>query len=258
MWRRILGLGLPLFILATPLAAAAQPAAGDDASQQLLIFSRTAGFRHGSIEVGVPAIAALAEQHDVAVHATEDPAYFTDENLARFDAVIFVSTTGEFLGEEQRAAFERYVRGGGGYVGVHAASDVPAGWWPWYEGLVGATFRSHPRNQDAGVIVVDGEHVSTSMLESPWTRYDEWYNFRALPEGVNVLLRLDTDSYEGSAHPGNHPIAWYHEYDGGRAFYTGLGHTNESFIEDEAFLEHLWGGITYAAGYGAEAAARAE
>ncbi|HWV55825.1 MAG TPA: ThuA domain-containing protein [Longimicrobiales bacterium] len=252
MWKRIPGLALPLVILFMPVAANAQQAAGGDADRQLLIFSRTAGFRHGSINVAVPAITALAEKKGVAVHATEDPAFFTDENLARFDAVIFVSTTGQFLEEAQRAAFERYIRNGGGYVGIHAASDVPAGWWPWYEGLVGATFRNHPRNQDAAVIVVDPEHVSTAMLEPRWTRYDEWYNFRALPEGVNVLLRLDTDSYEGSGHPGNHPIAWYREYDGGRAFYTGLGHTNESFTEDEAFLAHLWGGISYAAGFAAE------
>lgn len=242
-----LALGVALLFPAMPLPLQAQ-AANAGGSAEILIFSHTAGFRHGSIDVAVPAITALAQQHGVSVHATEDPSIFTDEGLSRFDAVVFVSTTGEFLEAEHRAAFERYIRNGGGYVGIHAASDVPEGWWPWYERLVGATFHSHPRNQDARLIVADRNHASTSMLETGWTRYDEWYNFRSLPEGVNVLLRLDTDSYQGSRHAGNHPIAWYHEFDGGRAFYTGLGHTNESFTEDQLFLRHLWGGIAYAAG----------
>lgn len=222
----------------------------------LLVFSKTAGYRHGSIDAAVPAITALAEGREASVHATEDASFFTDANLERFGAVVFVNTTGPVLDGEQQAAFERYIRNGGGYVGIHAASDIfpfpppgmPIDEWEWYNRLVGTVFASHPEQQEASLIVVDPDHPATSMLEERWVKFDEWYNFREVPDHVNVLLRLDTESYEGSAHPGDHPIAWYHEYDGGRAFYTGLGHTTESFTEEPLFLEHLWGGIEYAMG----------
>lgn len=233
-----------------------------DQADELLVFSKTAGFRHSSIDVAVPAITALAEAHGVSVHATEDASVFTDESLGRFAAAVFVNTTGPLLDEAQQAAFERYIQNGGGYVGIHAASDInlfpapeePMDEWEWYNRLVGAVFNSHPEQQEASLIVADADHPATRMLGDPWVRFDEWYNFRELPDHANVLLRLDTDSFEGSEHPGEHAIAWYHEFDGGRAFYTGLGHTDESFTEDELFLEHLWGGIEYAMGVGAEMA----
>jgi type 1 glutamine amidotransferase len=235
-----------------------------DGDYELLVFSKTAGFRHASIDVAVPAITAHAKARDVAVYATEDASVFTDENLARFDAVIFLQTSGVLravesegqpvLGEEEQAAFRRFIQRGGGYVGIHGASDIrlspmpPEGTveWDWYNRLVGGTFHSHPPIQEARIIVADRDHPSTRMLGTEWVKRDEWYNFRELPDHVNVLLALDTESFEGSGHEGHHPIAWYHEYDGGRAFYTALGHTNESFTEEPLFMQHLWGGITWA------------
>lgn len=222
----------------------------------LLIFSKTAGFRHQSIEVAVPALTKYAEDQGVVVLATEDSAFFTDDSLSRFDAVVFVSTTGPLFNEKQQAAFERYIKNGGGFVGIHGSSDTqgpndengPNDSWEWYGNLVGAYFHSHPEQQEARLIVTESNHPSTDMLDNEWTKFDEWYNFWDLPDHVNVLLELDTDSYQGSKHSGQHPIAWYHEFDGGRSFYTGLGHTDESWTEDELFLQHVWGGIQYAMG----------
>jgi cytochrome c len=146
-----------------------------------------------------------------------------------------------------RAAFERYVRAGHGYVGVHSASDTEYG-WSWYGGLVGAYFAGHPAIQPAIVRVEDSSHPSTASLPTTWSRTDEWYNFRASPRGaVQVLLTLDERSYAGGSMGADHPIAWYQAYDGGRAWYTAMGHTRESYLEP-AFLAHLLGGIQYAAG----------
>jgi len=171
-------------------------------------------------------------------------------NLARYDAVVFLLTTGTILDDNQKAAFERYIRSGGGYVGVHSASDTEYD-WSWYGGLVGAYFdriHGHSKIVKATIHVTDRTHPSTMMLPAIWVRTDEWYNFATNPRGkVNVLMTLDEKSYKGGTMGADHPIAWYHEYDGGRAWYTALGHTSESYYEP-LFLAHLWGGIVYAAG----------
>ncbi len=219
---------------------------GETGGFDVLVFSRTLGFRHDSIPAGVAAIQALGRQHGFGVTASEDPALFNDADLARFRAVVFLSTTGNILNSEQQTAFERYIRAGGGFAGIHAASDTEYG-WPWYGLLVGSYFDSHPAIQEAVIHVVDADHPSTRGLPSPWRRTDEWYNFRGAPAHVQVLLRLDESSYTGGAMGDNHPIAWRHAYEGGRSWYTGLGHTVESFTEP-LFLQHLLGGILWAAG----------
>lgn len=215
----------------------------------ILVFSKTAGWRHESIESGIEAIKKLGKENNFAVTATEDAELFTSENLQAFDAVVFLNTTETIFNDEQRKTFESYIQNGGGFVGVHSAVDTEYD-WQWYGELAGAYFDSHPNNpnvRSAAINVEDTTHPATKHLDSIWQKEDEWYNFGYRNEAVNILLTLNTDSYEGSTHPGNHPIAWYHEYDGGRAFYTGLGHTKESF-NDTVFLEHLLGGIKYAAG----------
>lgn len=213
---------------------------------RVLVFSKTAGFRHSSIPDGIKSIQAMGRKYGFDVHATEDAAYFNDAMLTSYAAVVFLSTTGNVLDDEQQAAFERYVRAGGGYVGVHAASDTEYE-WPWYEKLVGAYFLGHPAIQDAMIRVLDREHISTNMLPGDWPRRDEWYNFRAKPGHVHVLANLDETTYQGGTMNNDHPIAWCHEFDGGRAFYTAGGHTEESFAED-LFLRHLAGGIYWASG----------
>lgn len=215
----------------------------------LLVFSRTAGYRHASIGAGVQALSALAEQRGWELDATEDAGAFTDATLARYDAVVFLSTTGDVLDADQQAAFERFIRDGRGYVGIHAASDTEYE-WPWYGELVGAYFRAHPEIQAADVLVEDSEHPATRDLPHPWTRTDEWYAFATNPRAkVRVLLALDETSYSpgDTAMGGDHPIAWCHEYDGGRAFYTALGHTPESY-SDPLFMTHVAGGIEWVLG----------
>lgn len=215
----------------------------------LLVFSATGGFRHDSIGVGVAAMRSLAEERGWRFDATEDATRFTDESLAEFDVVMFLNTTGEVLSDPQQAAFERFIQAGNGFVGVHAASDTEFE-WPWFGDLVGAYFASHPEIQDATLIVDDSDHVSTSHLPNPWQRRDEWYAFDRNPrDEVSVLLSIDESSYSvgDSGMNGDHPLAWYHIYDGGRSFYTALGHTSESYSEP-AFLQHVEGGIVWAAG----------
>jgi cytochrome c len=221
---------------------------------RLLVFTKTAGYRHGSIPKGIEAIKRYAEPAGIKVDTTENAAKFNEENLAKYSAVIFLSTTGDVLNHIQQADFERYIQAGGGYVGIHAASDCEYE-WPWYNKLVGAYFKSHPAIQDANIKVLDKKHPSTEMLPDVWKRKDEWYNFRdgSVNPDVKVLMELDETSYQGGemsamkSTNGKHPIAWYHDFDGGRAFYTELGHTDESYSED-LFLKHLAGGIRYAIG----------
>ncbi|OLF06103.1 hypothetical protein BLA60_32690 [Actinophytocola xinjiangensis] len=240
-------LALVLTLVLTPSQFAAASAA-PRAAFSVLVFSKTAGFRHDSIPTGIAAIRQLGAQNDFTVEATEDAGAFTDANLGRFDAVVFLSTTGDVLNGTQQAAFERYIRAGGGYAGVHAASDTEYD-WAWYGDLVGAYFASHPANQNATIDVEDRQHASTAHLPARWTRHDEWYNFRDNPRAdVHVLASLDESTYSpGGGAMGDHPIAWCHGHDGGRSWYTGGGHTQQSYAEPE-FLTHLLGGIRSAAG----------
>ncbi|WP_329107176.1 ThuA domain-containing protein [Micromonospora sp. NBC_01699] len=236
-------------LVAAPSAAQAAPAAAAADPYSVLVFSKTAGFRHGSIPSGIAAIQQLGAANGFSVTATEDGAAFTDANLAQYKAVIWLSTTGDVLDDTQQAAFERYVEAGGGYVGIHAASDTEYN-WPWYGGLVGAYFNAHPANQQATVKVEDPAHPSTAGLPAQWSRFDEWYNFRTNPRAnLHVLASLDERSYTpGTGAMGaDHPTAWCQDYEGGRSWYTGGGHTNESFAEPQ-FLTHLLGGIETAAG----------
>lgn len=218
-------------------------------TKRLLVFSKTAGFRHASIADGKAALQKLASEHGVAIDFTEDAQAFTDENLRRYAAVIFLSTTGHILDSDQQLAFERYIHAGGGYVGVHSATDTEYD-WAWYGQLVGTYFdRAHGHSYvtQATLHIVDRTHPSTAMLPARWIRTDEWYNFTSNPRPkVHVLITIDETTYVGGVMGTDHPIAWYHAFDGGRSWYTALGHTSESYSEP-LFLAHLWGGIVYAA-----------
>ena len=244
---------------------------GDDF--RVLVFSQTTGFRHVSIETGVDTVRQLGSMHGFSVDHSEEPTDFNDDNLARYAAVIWLSTTGNLLDEEQRQAFERYIQSGGGYVGIHSASDSNYD-WAFYGELVGAYFHSHPVfpvNADEGPGVQAGElhveaddHLSTTHLPAPWAISDEFYSFRENPRGqVRVLLNIDEQTYnqdpntsnisEGSFIVGetgvmnDHPMSWCHDRLGGRAWYTALGHS-VSLYEDTNFRLHLLGGILTAAG----------
>jgi cytochrome c len=213
----------------------------------ILVFSKTTGYRHDSIPDGIAVIRALGAERDFSVDATEDPGRFTDAGLASYQAVVFLSTTGDILDAAQKAAFERYIRSGGGFVGIHSASDTEYG-WGWYGRLVGAYFKSHPAIQPATVLIVDPEHASTIGLPQQWRRTDEWYNFRGNPrDSVHVLATVDESTYSGGTMGADHPIAWCQTIDGGRSWYTAMGHTRESYAEP-LFRRHLLGGIESAVG----------
>lgn len=167
-------------------------------------------------------------------------------NLKQYAAVVFLNTTGDVLNPQQEKAFEAYIKSGGGFVGVHAATDTEFD-WPWYGKLVGAYFVKHPAQQFADLKVINAKTIATAHLPETWNRKDEWYNFKDISPDINILLNIDENSYKGGSNGANHPMAWYHDFEGGRAFYTGLGHTAESYT-DPLFLQHLWAGMQYAMG----------
>lgn len=213
----------------------------------VLVFTKTAGYVHQSIPKGVAAIKKLGLENNFKVDTTSISSNFNDDNLKMYSAVIFLNTTEDVLNSNEETAFERYIQSGGGFVGIHAATDTEYD-WNWYAKLVGAQFLSHPHNQEANFIIKDKNFAATSFFtDSIWTRTDELYNFKKMNPDVNVILTIDESTYTGGANGAYHPMSWYHEYDGGRSFYTALGHTDESF-EEENYLEHLLGGIQYAIG----------
>jgi len=192
----------------------------------------------------------LGSKNKFGVDTTENADVFTTENLKQYSAVIFLCTTGNVLNEQQQQAFEQFIKNGGGYVGLHSAADTEYD-WPWFGALNGAYFKSHPKQQEAIFNVVDGNNIATAHLPKVWKRFDELYNFKWIGTDLNILITIDENSYTGGANGEHHPMAWYHEFDGGRGFYTALGHDNKSF-EDPLYLQHILGGIKYVMGADAE------
>ena len=215
---------------------------------KVLVFSNTMGFKHASIPTGIAAIQQLGAENGFEVDTTKNAELFTEENLEKYSSIIFLSTTMNVLDHKQEAAFERYIQAGGGYVGIHAAADCEYD-WGWYNKLVGAQFLSHPAGTpEADFIIKDNSFIATQhFTDSIWHRSDEIYNYKRINPDVNVLMTVDESTYEGGENGDDHPFSWYHEFDGGRSFYTGAGHTDESF-QEEKFLKHILGGIQYAIG----------
>jgi cytochrome c len=220
---------------------------------RVLVFTKTMGWHHSSIPNGMAAIQKLGQENNFLVDTTADAAYFNEDSLKNYAAVIFLNTTEDVLNADQQVAFERYIQSGGGFVGVHSAADTEYS-WRWYGRLVGGYFYDHPGITDSfpgvqdGILnVVDQTDNSTKHLPKQWKRKDEFYSFKQLTDDIKVLITLDETSYQGGKKMGTHPMAWYHEYDGGRAFYTALGHNEESYT-DPLYLKHLLGGIQYAIG----------
>lgn len=221
---------------------------------RVLVFSKTTGFRHSSIPNGIAAITKLGQENGFDVDTTENANMFNEDTLKKYSAIIFLSTTGNVLDYRQRAAFERYIQAGGGYMGIHAAADCEYD-WGWYGRLVGGYFYDHPgihdtfHNVQPGMFnVVDQSNAATKDLPKQWQRTDEFYSFKKLDSAnIHVLIKIDESTYNGGKRMVNHPMTWYHEYDGGRAFYTALGHTEDSYTETN-YLKLLLGGIQYAIG----------
>lgn len=216
-------------------------------SKNVLIFSKTAGFRHASIEAGKKYFADLGKTENLNMIFSEDSEIFTEDNLKKYSAVVFLNTTGDILNGSQQTAFERYIQAGGGFMGIHAATDTEYN-WPWYNGLVGAYFASHPGKdvsnvQEGKMTVLDSEHPSTSHLPKTFTRADEFYDFKSLKkEHLNFLIEVDENTYKEGKMGDFHPMAWYQDYDGGKVFYTNFGHVDETFTE-KSMSEHLRKGL---------------
>lgn len=228
------------------IAALSTPAAAAAAPYDVLVFSKTAGFRHDSIATGIQAIRDLGAANGFTVTATEDAAVFTSGTIGQYEAVVFLNTTGDILDGPQQTAFENYIKAGGGFLGVHAAADTEYD-WPFYAQLVGAQFHSHPQIQQAPNTVENRGTTATAHLPKTWTRTDEWYNYRTNPRSTaRVLASLDEAGYSGGTMGGDHPITWCKTHQGGRGFYIGGGHTIGSYGEAQ-FRGLLLGGIRYAA-----------
>ncbi len=216
------------------------------AKKKILLFTKTAGYRHDNIEKGVDVLKRLYVENGCQVVHSEDADIFLSDSISSFDAVLFFSTTGTIFNETQKEAFQKYIRSGKGFMGVHAATDTEHQ-WPWYNRLVGAYFMSHPAVQEAKIDVLNRKHPSTRHLSKIWLHKDEWYDFKDIQPGLTVLMNLDETSYKDGKMGTNHPIAWFQEFEGARMFYTGLGHTKESF-DSPTFLKHLVGGMKYVLG----------
>lgn len=212
-------------------------------NENILLFTKTAGFRHSSIETGVKLVKMLGEQNGFNVTHTEDASVFNDSFLKNIDLIVFLSTTGDILNPKQELAFKNFIQNKKGFLGIHAATDTEFE-WEWYGKLVGGYFSDHPRVQEARLEVLDKDHPSCKHLPDTWIRKDEWYNFKNLNSDVRVLINLDESSYEGGKNGENHPIAWSHVYEGSRIFYTGGGHTHESY-DEPLFVKHILGGILW-------------
>lgn len=215
--------------------------------KRILVFSKTKGYRHESIGVGKLAFMKLGKENNFEVDTTEDASAFTKKNLHKYDAIIFLSTTGDVLNEDQQNVFMHYIQGGKGFVGIHSATDTEYD-WPWYGKLVGAYFKSHPKQQTVNVLKQPLEEGWPNLKSpEPWQRFDELYNYKNISPNIHVLFKLDESSYQGGENNGDHPIIWFHDFDGGRAFYTGFGHTKESYA-DPVFLSQLVSALNYAMG----------
>ena len=225
-------------------APATAAATNTPVQKRVLVFSRTMGFRHKSIPVGQTTLMMLGQQNGFAVDTTEDAGKFTEANLKKYNAVVWLSTTGDVLNDTQQASFERYIQAGGGYVGIHAATDTEYG-WPWYNKLSGAQFASHPGNpnvQTGEAVAVNKNHASMFGFPDRWTIKDEFYDFKNFNKDVTVLVKIDEKTYKDGKMGDDHPMAWYHDYDGGKAFYTNFGHPDETY-SNPVFLKHLLGGL---------------
>ncbi|HKZ38051.1 MAG TPA: ThuA domain-containing protein, partial [Chryseolinea sp.] len=218
---------------------------GEKENPRVLVFSKTKGYRHESIGVGKLALIELGKKNQFEVDTTENSDFFNEENLKRYRAVIFLNTTMDVLDPVQQTEFKRFIEAGGGFMGIHAAADTEYE-WPWYGDLLGAYFKSHPKTQEAKFVKASDSDL-VKNLPAEWIRTDELYNYKRISKDINVLYKLDESSYEGGENGDNHPIAWYHEFEGGRSFYTGMGHTPESYA-DSLFLDHLLQGVKYVIG----------
>ncbi|MFI8719562.1 ThuA domain-containing protein [Stenotrophomonas sp. NPDC077464] len=228
---------LAMFLSATPVVSAM-------ANDRVLVFTHTAKFRHDSIPTAVSTLRLLAERERLTVDQSENPADFNDTNLARYRVVVFANTTGDVLDPTQQQAMEAFIRAGGGFMGVHSAADTEYE-WPWYGQLVGAYFKNHPEGLQFSRVQPERDGKAQG---NAWPVRDELYNYRSTPRGrLQIVATVDERMYQGGTMGADHPIAWCHAYEGGRSWYTGLGH-DAALYRNRDFQAQLRQGLLYAAG----------
>ncbi len=235
-----------LFLFVSSLSFSQETAyttSADTSAMGVLVFHKSDGYYHESIPEGLRALEGICRRRHISYFATNDASVFNSAQLRKFKAMVFLNTTGNVLNDEQQAAMVAFMKGGGNFMGIHSAADTESG-WPWYVSMLGATFNGHPAIQEAKIVVVDRGTPASRMLSRFWFRKDEWYNYKTISPSIRVIARLDETSYSGGKHGRNHPIAWFHKFEGSRVFYTGGGHTTESY-QEPMFLSHLEGGLMY-------------
>ena len=239
-----------LLIIVVPLLSGTKP------PKKILIYTHNGkGYVHDNIAPSVEALKKLCSENGYEAESTADPSVFTTDNLKKIHCIIFSSTNNEaFETEAQKQAFVAYTQNGGGFVGIHSASGSERQ-WPWFWAMLGGKFVRHPELQKFTVKVIDKAHPSTNHLGDSWAWEDECYFINQLNPDIHVLLAADLTTikdekkleYPGTTFGDYFPLAWYHQFDGGRQFYTSLGHKAE-YYKDEKFLKHLLGGIKWSMG----------
>jgi len=237
---------LKICLLCLMLIASRAPSLQAQEKPRVLVYVKVTGYAHASIPDGIKAVEKIAAENNFIADTTSKNTDFTEDNLKRYAAIVFISTNANTLDTAQRIEFERYIEAGGGFMGIHGASTGGKG-WPWYVKLVGAQFVSHPEPKEGVLHVENADNESTRQYPDHMTWKDEWYNFTNIQSGLNLLLFVDEDSYVGGINGRKHPIAWYHDFDGGRSFYTALGHFSYHYT-DVLFVKHIEGGLKYAMG----------
>ena len=211
---------------------------------KVLVYNKANGFVHESIGPGTEAIKYLEKTYPFIVEVSDDSLIFRESSLSNFDVILFMNTSGNILDEEGEAAFENFIKNGGGFVGVHAASDTEYE-WAWYGKCVGNYFHSHPEIQTAELTVHIPDAPSTKHLPEKYEWNDEWYNWKnEFNSNLQVLITVDENTYEGGIHKDFHPVSWRQEYEGGRCWYTAMGHASETYAK-EKFIKHIAGGIEW-------------
>ena len=220
---------------------------------RVLVYTKNGkGYVHDNIASGVASIRALGTRHGFGVDVSDNPADFTDANLQQYSALIFNNTNNNvFDNDAQKLALMRYVQAGGGFVGLHSATGTERS-WPWFKRLIGASFQRHARHQPFTDIVIDKNNPSTSFLPAAWEQDDECYFFKEVNPDLHVLLAHDLSSLKDDKdkpdfYGASSPSAWCHSFDGGRQWYTSLGHDSTTYFKP-AFQQHILGGIAWVIG----------
>jgi type 1 glutamine amidotransferase len=245
-----------LILLLITLAGSCTPGEVPVAGKRVLIYTRNgAGYVHDNIAASVAALEEICAGLGIETVVTDSPAVFTPAGLEEFDAVIFSNSNNDaFTSEAQREAFQAFIRSGKGFAGIHSSSGSERN-WPWFQAMQGGLFLRHPPLQPFDIHVIDGGHISTAHLPGVWAWEDECYYLHYLNPDIHVLLAADLstvedagrEEYPGTTFGDHFPLSWCHRFEGGRQWYTALGHQIAHY-DDPLFRDHLKGGILWVLG----------